>query len=321
MTDQPPVDAPVDAPIDGGSELAFVVSAGAEAVSEALGRALFDQDLPPVWVRVTREGDAASLAAEALDRGARRVIAVGGDGTVNGVVQTLAEAAGRGESVELGVVPCGTANDLARQLDASPHEPQRDLIEAVRFAATGPAVPIDLGCCNGHWFINVATLGPASRTTIDTSRELKEVLGPLAYLINGIASIPEITPFSAVFEHDEGEHEGSWLAAYVGNGGRAGGGFTVAREARLDDGVLRLTLVPARPFLELLPTIAEAATDGGFTTDSVVERRTRRLVVRSQGEPLDVSLDGEPYRAEALTFEVVSRTIGLVADRSRSSVL
>ncbi len=149
----------------------------------------------PVRVGVTWEaGDAGRFVRDAAASGVEGVIAAGGDGTINEVVAGLVDLA-RSRPIPpnaalprlpaLGIVPLGTANDFARGCGL----PTDDLTAALLSAAEGVAVPIDVGRVNGHTFINVATGGFGTQVTVDTPPEVKRLLGRVAYLVSGVASI------------------------------------------------------------------------------------------------------------------------------------
>lgn len=286
--------------------IAILASPGAAGFLQVLGPALASSALPPVWTRViSHPEETPELARRAVELGARRVVAVGGDGTINGIVQGLPLDG----SIELGVVPLGTANDFASQLGLVALGPQA----ALELALTGPSRMMDLGRCNDRVFVNVATVGPASRVTIETSRALKDLIGSAAYLVNGLASLPTVEAFDAVVRGPDASHDGAFLAIYVGNGRCAGGGFAVCPDASFEDGRLDLTAVPERALVDFLPSAIAVALDEPPALDEVSERATGRWFEIVSNLALPVSLDGEPYEASTLRFDVVPDAIRVVA--------
>jgi len=261
-----------------------------------------------VDVRVTWEaGDALRFAREAADD-ARVVVAAGGDGTVSEVAAALA---GRGGAA-LGIVPLGTANDFA----AAARVPLGDVDAALDLIVSGcAAVPVDVIRCNGRAFLNLASAGPGTRITAETPEGLKRALGGLSYAVAG-AVVGATKP--GAFEGQRGrvlgpdlEWSGAFLALVVGNGRQAGGGVVLLPDARIDDGLLDVRLVPEGDgagalFLESLLRGREAALD-----DASIAYRAPWVEVET-GEPLQVNLDGEPVEGVSFRFEVDPGALNIV---------
>src|SRR5579862_1937988 len=146
-----------------------------------------------VELMVTLEkGDGTTLAAEAAQRGVDVVVAVGGDGTVNEVVNGL-----DGSDVPLGIIPLGTANDFARQVGI-PADPDH----AMDVILQRKPRRFDTASLNGRRFLNVSTGGVGAEATAETPAEVKETLGPVAYAISGMRKFAEFRPFNASFVGD-----------------------------------------------------------------------------------------------------------------------
>src|SRR4051812_33692979 len=168
-----------------------------------------------VTPRVTWEaGDATLFAREAVRDGASTVIAVGGDGTVNEVVNGLV-----GSGVPLGVIPIGTANDFARQAGI-PDDPNHAMDVILR----QPPRAMDVGEVNGRAFLNVSTGGVGAETTAETSPASKERLGSFAYALTGMKKLGGLRPRRGWFSGPGFEYRGDWLLFAVGNGRSTGGG-------------------------------------------------------------------------------------------------
>lgn len=121
----------------------------------------------------TGEGDAIEAAKKAVERKYDIVVAAGGDGTINEVVNGLAEQDYR---PKLGIIPTGTTNDFARAL----HIP-RDVDKATDIIVNGDTIPIDIGRMNDVYFINIAGGGRLTELTYEVPSKLKTMLGQLAY--------------------------------------------------------------------------------------------------------------------------------------------
>jgi diacylglycerol kinase (ATP) len=134
-------------------------------------------------------GDAADLARAAATAGADVVVAAGGDGTLNEVVNGL-----DGYDTPLGVIPLGTANDFARQAGIP-----TDADHAMDVILLRKPARIDTASLNGRRFLNVSTGGIGAEATAETPAEMKASLGQLAYAITGLRKLAEFEPNHAVF--------------------------------------------------------------------------------------------------------------------------
>lgn len=243
-------------------------------------------------VRLTWEaGDAQRLVGEALQVGYPTLIAGGGDGTLRDV----AEAMGRAKtSASLVLLPLGTANDFARAAGV-PLEPQAamDLLDE-------PAQPIDLGEVDGQVFLNMATGGFGSNITANTSEDLKRVLGSAAYLLTGLSRFAEVQSSFGCFTGPGFQWQGEFLALGIGNGRQAGGGHVLCPQARVNDGLLDVCIVPAA--IDVVGTLGTLLSGGinGLQSVAVSARLPWLDVEAPQG--LDLNLDGEPMESRKLRF-------------------
>src|SRR5690625_3452696 len=142
----------------------------------------------------TGEGDAIKAAEYAVDRRFDTIIIVGGDGTINEVIQGICEADYR---PKIGVIPAGTTNDFASALMIP-----RDTKEAVDIILEERQIDLDVGKVNDRYFMNIAGGGDLTELTYDVPIKLKTVLGQLAYYIKGIEMLPSIKPQKAKIEYD-----------------------------------------------------------------------------------------------------------------------
>lgn len=215
--------------------------------------------------------DARLLARQARERGFDPVMAGGGDGTVNAVVNGLMDA-GSSEPATLAVVPLGTANDFARSLEL-PDDP----VEALELISRA-----------------------------------KEAWGPLAYLRTSLGALPDLSRFRTTIRFDGSDpREVNLVSVVIANGRYAGGGIPVGPEARLDDGLLDVTLVPE---LDLAPmaAVATAILQGEhWGRDDLTTLRARRIHLTSE-PPIWLSLDGELLQVKKAAFQVVEGPLRVV---------
>ena len=256
--------------------------------AEGLG---LDEEARALGVEVIVPEDVGEAVAAAVRRDFARIVVGGGDGTVHAAVGRLLDGAASSE-VELGIVPLGTANDFAAALGL-PNDP----IAALRFAVEATARTTDAGQSACGTFANAVSLGFGADATRGTPSELKGLLGPLAYVVQGIGSFMDARPERARITTPEGQFEAALLVGSVCNGRRVGG-FDMAPEARVDDGLLDLVAVvdvsPEQP-----RTILELAQELSSGEEGAHVRRARAPWFEI--EPLEaasqtVNLDGEGYR-------------------------
>ena len=158
------------------------------------------------------------------------VIVCGGDGTVASAARGLMET-----GVPMGVLPLGTANDLARTLGIPD-----DLEAAADIVIAGKTRRIDVGEVNGHTFFNVASLGLSADLARNLTRETKKRWGRLAYALTALRVLTAARPFRAEIVNRGGTRRVRTLQIAVGNGRHYGGGQVVHADAEIDDGHLDL---------------------------------------------------------------------------------
>lgn len=279
-------------------------SAGDDPLREAVA-AMRERGIA-LSVRVTWEdGDAERYVAEAIADGVDTVIAAGGDGTLSEVATTLAHRDEPADALPtLGLVPMGTANDFA----AAALIPDVAL-EAFELIATRPARPIDLlklvANDEIHWAANLASGGFGTQVTVETPEGMKKLLGGLAYLITGVSRLGRIEPLQARVHGPDFAWEGGFIALGIGNGSQAGGGQALCPDARVDDGLLDVTVVPQLEG-EVGATLATLLAEGKHAAlDRVAARAQLPWVEIEAAQPLTLNLDGEPVESAQFRIECV----------------
>lgn len=222
------------------------------------------------------------------------VILGGGDGTLNAAAGALVET-----GLPMGILPMGTANDLARTL----HIPSR-LVEACRVVAEGRLHRIDLGRVNGRYFFNVASIGLAVQVTHLLTPELKRRWGALGYGRCVWRAMRENRSFRAAIRCDGREIRHRSIQVTVGNGRHYGGGMTVAEDARIDDGRLHLYSLDPQGFWDLV-RLAPALRRGEIAGRERVLLLSGRVIEVVTRRPLSVVTDGELTTRTPARFEVV----------------
>lgn len=244
--------------------------------------------------RVTWEaGDATSLAREAARRGVDAVIAAGGDGTVNEVLNGLA-----GTDTPLGIIPVGTANDFARQAGL-PMDPDHAMDVILRRKPRR----VDTISLNGRRFLNVSVGGLGAEATAETPVGAKEQLGALAYALTGVRKLADLVPGRARFTAPGLALDVEFFVFAVGNARASGGGALLAPRARVDDGLLDLCVVESCTRAELARLALRMKRGDHLGMDGVHYAQVPSLTIQATA-PLAVNVDGEPGIERELQYVV-----------------
>lgn len=258
-----------------------------------------------VGVRLTFEGgDARRFARSAARAGWDVVVAAGGDGTVNEVVNGLARVPGR---TLMAVVPMGTANDFASALGVP-----EDLEAALRLAAEGPARAVDVARVNRRCFINVSTGGFGADTSQEASRALKKHLGGFAYVLSGVENMMKFEVHSARFSvGGEVVHDGEYIFFAVGNARQTGGGTPLTPLAEVGDGRLDIMLVHGMSRLQFMALLPDLRAGTHLDSPHVSYFRADRFDVEDAGD-IVVNADGEHVAGESYHYDVLARPLHVV---------
>jgi lipid kinase YegS len=257
-------------------------------------------------VRVTWEaGDAARFAAEALAAKAERIVAGGGDGTLNEVANGLFAVTSSPQAA-LAVLPLGSANDFATGCGA----PLDDPAAALRLAATGKVHPIDVGRAGDRHFVNALIVGFGAEVTFRTSERMKHMLGGLAYGLTGFLTALTQASYRADIRTDTGERHGEIVFSAVANGVQAGG-FRLAPGAKLDDGELDLLTMPYAA-LQHVPTVVHELLDLETGHPTLMRQRRCAWAEVTSDQDLPMSPDGEQLILRRFRIEALHRRLPFV---------
>ena len=223
------------------------------------------------------------------------VVVGGGDGTINaaapGIVATR---------LPLGILPLGTANDLARTMGVP-----LDLEGAVGVVAGGRTRTIDLGEVNGHPYFNVASLGFGVDLTHALTSDAKRRWGPLGYAVAGLRVLRRLQPFHVEIEMGGARTRSRTVHLAVGNGRHYGGGMTVSEDAAIDDGrldVYSLEVTSVLKLLMLLPALRSGRTQDWTEIRTLAGQEIRVSTRRHRS----VNADGEIVTRTPATFKVLT---------------
>jgi YegS/Rv2252/BmrU family lipid kinase len=286
------------------------------AIAETIARHGYDLES----AFTTGPGHAIELARRFADDGARTIVCVGGDGTVNEVVNGLVDD---DRSVNpdtcLAIVPCGTGKDLGRTLET------RDIEATLRAIVSGGVARVDVG--RVRWMdertdqsttrclVNVADAGIGAATAARINQSSKRLGGLISYLTGAVRSIAAFEPWDAVVEVDgEVIHDGETGMVVFANGRYFAGGMKVAPYASLCDGLLDVFVLQGVGKRALLTSLLPRVYRGKHVGQpGVTWRQGRTATVRScAGMPLE--LDGEHVGRTPLTIDLLPRVLLVAGD-------
>lgn len=243
-------------------------------------------------------GDARAIASWAVEKGYRIVVAAGGDGTINEVVNGLA-----GSETALGILPVGTMNVFAAELGL----PNR-LEDAWDVIREGYIRRVDLACANHHYFVQLAGVGLDAQVVKETSWNLKRNFGPLSYVISA-AQIAARKPPRLIVETDEETVEGSFVL--IGNGRFYGGPVTFFQKAQIDDGKLDVLVFQNLGYLDIARYLGHVLVGQHTKLSDVKYLQTGKLHVWSD-DHVPVEADGELAAELPVTFQIASKKLCVV---------
>lgn len=228
------------------------------------------------------------------------VIVGGGDGTLNAAVDALVET-----QLPLGILPLGTANDLARTLEIP-----NSLPEACEIIAKRQVRRIDLGWVNGKHFFNVASLGLSVQITEQLTKEAKRRWGVFAYAIAALRTIVQARPFRAKILVNGEEIQVKTVQIAVGNGRYYGGGMTVVYDATIDDQRLDLYSLELQHWWQII-ALLPAMRGGRHTTLPGVRALSGQEIKVHTRKPRPINTDGEITSYTPAEFRVIPKALAV----------
>jgi diacylglycerol kinase (ATP) len=276
---------------------------GVPMLHEAAVRACRNQGRPdPIWLQTTSEDPGRGQSREAVRRGADLVVAVGGDGTVRAVAEALA-----GSGIPMGVVPIGTGNLFARNVDI----PLGNAVKALAVALSGRDRSVDVAWLEierasgdidegEHLFLVIAGLGFDAKMVEDTDENLKRWLGWLAYFFSAVRHLhgPRLRVLVDIDDH--ASRPLKLRSLLIGNCGKLPGGLTLLPEAVVDDGWLDVAAIDTRGGILGWGQLFGEVVLQGFGMRSQLPARVGRMdhvrgrqIVATVDPPVQVQVDGD----------------------------
>ena len=249
----------------------------------------------------SRIGEAELFARKAAREGYKRIVAAGGDGTINEVVNGLA-----GSAAALGLLPIGTINVFATELGL----PSGDLKQCWQIICEGHTRTIDLPSANGKHFVQLAGIGLDAQAVKETSLALKRSFGPLSYLISAAQIASRPPPHLLIESKGAKTIEGSFVL--IGNGRLYGGPFPFFKRALIDDGLLDVVVFKRIGYLDIIRYLQDVIFSANINMPDLEYFQTKRLRVSSE-EEVPVEIDGELIGNCPVEFRVRQRGLRVLA--------
>ena len=227
-----------------------------------------------------------------------KIVIVGGDGTLNAALDGLIDS-----GLPLGIIPAGTANDLARTLGIP-----IDTQAACRAILEGNSQEIDVGWVNGKHYFNVASLGLSVKITEQLSKQSKSRWGILAYLLTAARVIMQSRPFSATIRSGSAEIAVRTIQIAVGNGRYYGGGMTVADDASIIDSQLDLYSLEIQHWWQIIPLLAAMYRGDLYKSRHARTLRGNDFAIQTN-RTRKLNTDGEITTQTPAEFRVIPRAI------------
>ncbi|GAK30510.1 lipid kinase [Weissella oryzae SG25] len=249
-------------------------------------------------------------ARRAAEAGFELLIAAGGDGTINEVVNGIAPLATR---PRLAIIPSGTTNDYARALAI----PRDNPLEAAKLILAGQTAKMDVGRANDTYFINIAAGGSLTELTYQVPSKLKSMYGYLAYVVKGAELLTHVQPIDVRIEYDEGSYEGTASMFFLALTNSVGGFEQIVPDARLDDGKFTLLIVKTTKFSDMLGLIGEVLAGGRHVENEnliYVKSKQVKIEALNDSAKISINLDGEYGGDVPMVFQNYQQHIEMVAN-------
>lgn len=235
------------------------------------------------------------------------IIACGGDGTVNEVIEGIMKSENK---VPISIMPSGTVNDFASYLRIP-----KNTTDYFKMIKTGKFLNIDIGKINNEYFANVAAGGILTSVGYQADAEYKAIFGRLAYYFEGLKEITQDgfnpKPFKVRIISDEYNSEDEILLFIVSNSTSIGGFKKLAPEADVLDGLLDVIIIKKSPITELANIFFNVLTGEHIRHPNVKYFKTKSITIDSDSD-IDIDMDGEYGGKLPATFQAIPNAIKIL---------
>lgn len=254
----------------------------------------------------TGSNDAYRMAKDAVFLGSYdRIVAAGGDGTINQVINGIGDS-----KIPLGIIPLGTGNVLAHDLGI----PSNNVERAMEIINAGRIKEVDLGMVDGHRFILMAGMGLDAHVVDSVSTTIKDLFGTMAYMPAALEQVIKYTPTRVrlIFENGS-EYATEAYAVVVANCGSYAYNFKISKEAVFDDGLLDVLVFESAPLskLKLVSQALEAVFQQQISDPNTTYFKTTKVRVESD-PPVKMQIDGDVHGESGVDIEILPKALKLI---------
>ena len=235
-----------------------------------------------------------------------RIIACGGDGTLNICVNTMIR---HNIDLPMAILPAGTANDFAYYFELP-----TELDKALEIALGDKTTRADVGTVNGKYFINVAAMGAMVDASQKTDPNLKNAIGPLAYYLKAAGELTQVHPINVKLTTPEQVYEETIYFMTVCNGESAGGFRKLSPNSSMSDGKLDVVAFRKMPLPEFVPLLFEVINGNHPNNKNVLYFQTPELKIEAS-EDMPTDIDGEHGEKLPLDFGILSQRLSIFVDK------
>lgn len=253
---------------------------------------------------------AKNEAERAAKDGFHLVVAAGGDGTLNEVVNGLAPLKHR---PTMAIIPAGTTNDYARALKI----PRDDPIAAARLILRkNKKFKIDIGQAGQKYFMNIAAGGTLTELTYDVPSDMKSLFGYLAYLVRGAELLPRIKPVPMEIKYDDHVFKGTASTIFLALTNSVGGFEQLVPDAALDDGKFTMIIVKESKLAGIMQLMAKALQGKHLDDPRILYAKATDVQITplDNEDRLMINLDGEYGGDAPMKFRDLKQHLEVVAN-------
>ncbi|MCQ2546787.1 MAG: YegS/Rv2252/BmrU family lipid kinase [Clostridia bacterium] len=236
-----------------------------------------------------------------------RIIACGGDGTLNICVNTMIR---HDIHLPMAILPAGTANDFAYYFELP-----SDIDKALDIALGNKTTKADVGTVNGKCFINVAAMGAMVDVSQKTDPALKNAIGPLAYYLKGASELTQVHPIKVKLTTSDKVYDEEIYFMTVCNGESAGGFRKLSPHSMMNDGLLDVVAFRKMPIIEFAPLLFEVLNGRHPQNKNVLYFQTDSLIIEAD-ENMPTDIDGENGEELPLHFGMLKRRLDIFVDHN-----
>jgi YegS/Rv2252/BmrU family lipid kinase len=250
----------------------------------------------------TKPGDAEAIAKWGSDNGYERIVAVGGDGTLNEVINGIA-----GTETSIGSVPGGSGNDFIRMINN-----HKDVRQIIADNVKGNIKRVDLGKCNDRYFINIGSCGMDAEVAAEMQKMKKYFAGTSAYIAAALQTVFTYKGRKLKIEIDDNKFEANTLLIAISNGRFYGGGVEPNPEADIADGYFDICFIRQLSRLKMISALPQYLKNKHEGIQDMLSHYRGRKVKITADRDIGINIDGEIIFNNIMNFDIIPGGINII---------